>query len=262
MISFSPESWISGCETPSWSTRLRMISTARFERFAVDLRLRRRLALVDQLDAAAQVEAELRRLRDDDDQRGDEQPGDEQQDEEVFRRSVIALASLLGRRQDEQQPALALFVVGGEDVGAGARAGWSRRPATWTGTSSARTPHSSTRSIGSSSLSKSGREPSRCPGPSLRAPRARQRERVASAADHASLAVADEEGRVGRRVVVVEQLEQERETALAAALALAREAEPAVDLGRAVSAVRADEGMCHAEGKSTKPRARGPRGLC
>ncbi len=54
------------------------------ERFAVDLRLRRRLALIDQLDAAAQVEAELRRLRDDHDQRGHEESRDDEQDQEVF----------------------------------------------------------------------------------------------------------------------------------------------------------------------------------
>ena len=44
-------------------------------------------------------------------------------------------------------------------------------------------------------------------------------ERVLAAADHAALAVAHEERRVGRRVVVVEQFEQEREAALRAALA-------------------------------------------
>ena len=62
-----PERWISGCATPSWSTRLRMMSIARFERFGVDFRLRRRLALVDELDAALEVEPEARRLRRDHD---------------------------------------------------------------------------------------------------------------------------------------------------------------------------------------------------
>ena len=59
---------------------------------------------------------------------------------------------------------------------------------------------------------------------------ARERERVLAAADHAALAVAHEERRVGRRVVVVEQLEQEREAALRAALGLAGEADVAVEL--------------------------------
>ena len=59
---------------------------------------------------------------------------------------------------------------------------------------------------------------------------ARERERVLAAADHAALAVAHEERGVGRRVVVVEQLEQEGEAALRAALGLAREADVAVEL--------------------------------
>src|ERR1035437_1619732 len=70
-------------------------------------------------------------------------------------------------------------------------------------------------------------------------------EGVLAAADHATLAVADEEGGVGRRVVVIEKFEQEREAALRAALALACEAEIAVELARAVAAVWADEGMGH-----------------
>ena len=70
-------------------------------------------------------------------------------------------------------------------------------------------------------------------------------EGAAAAADHAALAVADEEGGVGRRVVVVEQLEEEAEAALRAALRLAAEAGGAVGRGRAVSAVRADEEVRH-----------------
>ena len=62
----------------------------------------------------------------------------------------------------------------------------------------------------------------------------------------------DEERRVGRRVVVVEQFEQEREAALRAALALAREADVAVELARAVAAVGADEGVGHAWTQTTK----------
>ena len=94
---------------------------------------------------------------------------------------------------------------------------------------------------------------------------ARERERVLAAADHAPLAVADEEGGVGRRVVVVEQFEQEREAALRAALALAREADVAVDLARAVAAVGADEGMGHGVCTQTTQAAPGrpphPRGV-
>src|SRR5262249_10324765 len=74
---------------------------------------------------------------------------------------------------------------------------------------------------------------------------AREGEGVLPAAGDAALAVADEEGGIRRRVVVVEQFEQEREAALAAALALAREADVAIDLRGAVTAVGADEGVGH-----------------
>jgi hypothetical protein len=77
-------------------------------------------------------------------------------------------------------------------------------------------------------------------------------ERVLPAADHPALAVAHEEGGVGRRVVVVEQFEQEREAALRAALGLAGEAEVAVELAGAVAAVRADEGVGHGQLQSTQ----------
>ena len=89
--------------------------------------------------------------------------------------------------------------------------------------SSARTPHSSTVATWSSPFSKL--RPERlldALADDLLLLEAGQREGVPAAADHAALAVGHEEGRVGRRVVVVEQLEEEREAALRAALALAR----------------------------------------
>ena len=74
---------------------------------------------------------------------------------------------------------------------------------------------------------------------------AREGEGVLPAAHHPSLAVAHEERCVRRRVVVVEQFEEEGESALGAALRLAREADVAIELAGAVTAVWADEGVGH-----------------
>ena len=68
-----------------------------------------------------------------------------------------------------------------------------------------------------------------------------QLEAASAGVDHARLLVADEEGGVGRRVVVVEQLEDEAEAALRAALGARAEAGRAVGAQLPVPAVRADE---------------------
>src|SRR5688500_12734529 len=75
-----------------------------------------------------------------------------------------------------------------------------------------------------------------------------QLEGAAAAADHATGLVADEERGVGRRGVVVEQLEQEPEPALRARLRLPAEARRAVGRGAAVAAVGADEEVGHGVG--------------
>ena len=122
----------------------------------------------------------------------------------------------------------------------------SRSPLTRTGLPSARTPHSSTVATGSLAV---GEAQAQHLLHALADHRfllqAGEGEGVLAAADHATLVVAHEEGRVGRRVVVVEQLEQEGEAALGAALRLAREADVAIELARAVTAVGADEGVSH-----------------
>ena len=122
----------------------------------------------------------------------------------------------------------------------------SRSPLTSTGTSSARTPHSSTVSTGSSPLEKLRPEHLLdALADDLLLLEPGEGEGVLAAAHDPALAVAHEEGGVGRRVVVVEQFEQERETALGAALGLAGEADVAVELARPVSAVGADERVGH-----------------
>ena len=64
---------------------------------------------------------------------------------------------------------------------------------------------------------------------------------AAAGADQRGLLVEQEEGRVRCRVVVVEQLEQEAESALGAARARGLEAGGALGGDAAVAAVRADE---------------------
>src|SRR5262249_7750550 len=75
-----------------------------------------------------------------------------------------------------------------------------------------------------------------------------------------TLPVADEERGVRSRVVVVEQFEQEGEPALRATPGLAREAEVAIELAAAMTAVWADEGMNHGSPyRVGKPGRRGAR---
>ena len=59
--------------------------------------LRRRLSLVDELDATPQVEAEARRLREDHEEGCEDQPGDDEQDEDV------AAAIAHGTRRDSRR---------------------------------------------------------------------------------------------------------------------------------------------------------------
>jgi hypothetical protein len=70
--------------------------------------------------------------------------------------------------------------------------------------------------------------------------------RAAAAADHAALLIADEERGVRGGVIVVQELEEEAEAALGAALRLVAEPRGAVGLGGALTAVGADEEMGHA----------------
>ena len=58
----SPERWISGWATPSWSTRLRMMSIARSSDSVSTFDCAVGLRLVDELDAALQVQPEARLL--------------------------------------------------------------------------------------------------------------------------------------------------------------------------------------------------------
>ena len=71
--------------------------------------------------------------------------------------------------------------------------------------------------------------------------------RATAAADDPAFFVAGEERRVGRRVVVVQQLEQEAETALRATLGHVAKTGGPLSLRSPVAAVRADEQMGHYE---------------
>ena len=70
---------------------------------------------------------------------------------------------------------------------------------------------------------------------------ARQLEDAASRGEHPRVAVAHDEARLGRRVVVLEQLVEEPERAAPALDGLRRESVVAVEVDRALLAVRADE---------------------
>src|SRR3954454_4940483 len=69
--------------------------------------------------------------------------------------------------------------------------------------------------------------------------------RAAPATDDPALLVADEEGGVGRRVIVVQQLKQEAETALRASLRDGAEAGRSLGGASPIATVRADEQMGH-----------------
>src|SRR6187200_59171 len=162
------------------------------------------------------------------------------------RRSVMAGAGLLGGGEDEEHAAV--LVVGREEVRRRLRRevalgvdldGLAERP-------DPPLEHGADRVVGVREA-----QPEHVlhgPADDALVVEPRQLERAASAADDAPLRVADEERGVGRRVVVVEQLEEEAEAALRAPLGLAAEAGGAIALGRAVAAVRADEQMGHALG--------------
>src|SRR4051795_3205765 len=74
---------------------------------------------------------------------------------------------------------------------------------------------------------------------------ARELARPTAGADQLALLVGDEERGIRRRVVVVEQLEQEAEPASRAAARLAPEAGVAIGRGGAGTAVGTDEEMRH-----------------
>src|SRR5438128_2392972 len=248
-----PLSWISGWATPSLSTRLRMMSIARFSEAAFTFdcavglpsytsctppfRSRPRRVF---LNAIAAAEPAIR-------------PATSNRMRKLRRRSAIALARLLLRRQHEQQPAV--VVVIGEHVGQGARGDVTCSTHPHRHLQRAHTPleHLADGIIAVGKL-----EPEHLrhrPADHVFLLEARERERVLPAAGHATLAVAHEEGGVGRRIVVVEQFKQKREPAPFAALALSREGDVAVQLARAVATVGADEGVGHDRLQTTRPSA-------
>ena len=101
-------------------------------------------------------------------------------------------------------------------------AGSGRSPSacTTTGLSSTRTPHSSAvRDVVVAVLELEAEHVLHRPADHVEVAQAGELARAAPGADQAALLVEDEERGVGRRVVVVEQLEQEAEAALLAARA-------------------------------------------
>ena len=102
-----------------------------------------------------------------------------------------------------------------------------------------RTPHSCTTPIGFAIRERE--DVADVPSHQVALLEARQLEHAAPGREHPRVAVADDEARRGSRIVVLEQLEDEAESA-APALQRVRAGEPleAVDVDRAVLAVRAD----------------------
>ena len=222
------------------------------QRLLVDRRLLRgRLALVDELDAALEVQAELRRLRRDDHRGGGDQSEDQEQDEQRAAAIGHGPGGRVSAKRSDYRDGVSTSSSPPSSSYAGKRsatafAGRSPSALTVTGLPSWRTPHSSTVPTWSSPPSKL--EPEHLAhraADDLLVREAGQLARAAAAADDPALLVADEERGVGRRVVVVEQLEEEPEAALLAALRDVAEALLAV-LGRGpVAAVGADEEVRH-----------------
>src|SRR5919197_802445 len=152
------------------------------------------------------------------------------------RRSVMGGGGALLRRSQDEQHA-AVFIVGGKQVRCrtggqialciylhglveGAHAPFQDRADGIVGVLEAQAEHVADRTADDALVVEPG-----------------QLEGAAAAADDTPLGIADEERRVGRRVVVVEQLEQEAEAAARASLRLAAKAGGAVRLGGAVPAI-------------------------
>src|SRR4051812_43628498 len=161
------------------------------------------------------------------------------------RRSVTAMpaVSLLGRGQHEQQSAV--VVVRGEQVGG--RLG--RQVALGVDlhglAERAHAPLQDGADVVGAVLEHEAQHLADVAADDALVVEARQLERAAATADHAALLVTDEEGGVRGGVVVVEQLEEEAEAALRAALRLAGEAGGAIALGTAIAAAGTDEEMSH-----------------
>src|SRR4051794_1446458 len=225
------------------------------DRVARDPRLDGRLRLVGERHTALQVEAEARRLRQDHDGRRGDQGRDEQEDEEIAAAVGHGSreSSLFRRREHEEQPAV--VVVGGEEVGGGAGRQIALRVDLHGVVEGAHAPLED----GGDGIVAVGpaqaEHLAHLAADDALVVEARQLERPAPAADHAPLGVAHEEGGVGSGVVVVEELEQEREAALAAGGRLTGEAARALGLVGARAAVRADEQMGHALPKGTRCHA-------
>jgi len=83
----------------------------------------------------------------------------------------------------------------------------------------------------------------------------RQLESASATSDHACLAVANEEGRIRSREVIIQQLEYEAKTAFSAAFWLRTEASCRINGGRTVTALWTDEVMSHVV--RTRVRVRG-----
>src|SRR3954453_20935194 len=161
------------------------------------------------------------------------------------RRSVIgSLGSLFRRREHEEQPAV--VVVGGEEVGGGAGRQIALRVDLHGLVQRSYTPFEDrVHGILPVGPSQAEHHTYRAADDAL-VVEARQLEGTAAAPDDATLGVAHEERGVRGRVVVVEQLEQEGKSALAARGRLARESARALRFVRSRTTVRADEEVSHA----------------
>src|SRR4051794_10553392 len=238
-----PARWISGSETPSWSTRWRMMSTARSRASWVtvgwaELGLPWKTSSTPPLRSspstvrfvamatpeATRIPRTMRRIR------------------PLRRRSFTGL--LLGRGEDEQQAAV--VVVGREEVG--------RRPGRDVAlgvdrdrlVALADAPlQGGADGVGVALGELQAEDLAGRAADHVLLVEAGELEGAPAQADDPALRVADEERGVGRRVVVVEELEEKREAALGAALGPRPEACCAFGFAGAVPAVRADEQVGH-----------------
>ena len=174
--------------------------------------LRRRLALVDELDAALEVEPELRVLRERRARDDHEQRQHEQRRRRAARIVRLRVRLVIVGVSTSRRPAV--VVVGGEDVRLRRlRRGLLRRARSRL-VEHAHAPLERGADVVLAGSRTRGSSTS-CTGLPItsRSPRPGQLARPAPGADQAALLVEQEEGGVGRRVVVVEQLEQEAEAA-------------------------------------------------
>ena len=197
------------------------------DRLACHLRLFGGLRLIDEGDAALEVQTQNCGLGNDHKPGENEQPCDEQQDEKIAAAVGHRAERLLCGRQDEQQPAV--IVVSGEEIGARfgrqiplgvdlnllikrAHAPLQNRPNRIALLSKAQAEYITNWAPNNALVI----EP--C-----------QLECAASAGDYAGVVVTDEERRIWSRKVVIEQFEDESEAALFAAFRLSAETVAGID---------------------------------